>query len=222
MYILMDYHTTCEECGQLITGVIARHVANSDSALLSHSLNNLAGSIDAVNAKKGLEKQVRMQDWKSLNFSNGHSAHRCPHCGAHQSWENMPAPVEPKKTHKKNLIGIIALAFLGAIVGMLLGLFILVFTNNAIFIVIPAAIFAVIGAMLGNWTEKADAQEAEESYPQRLKEYQAYQKEYQDFQESLKSRKVHNIPQINTQSARISRMSDEQTEVVYPGLRRML
>ena len=51
MYILMDYHTTCEVCGKHIEGVIARHVMDNNSSLLGSLGNDIADSVDAANAK---------------------------------------------------------------------------------------------------------------------------------------------------------------------------
>ncbi|MBR2547441.1 MAG: hypothetical protein IKF07_04540 [Eubacterium sp.] len=222
MYVLMNYHTTCEECGERIDGVIARHVMDNNSSLLGNTLNNIADSVDAMNAKKGLENLVSERDWKKLNFSNGGSHHCCPYCGAHQSWENMLEPVKPKEISGGHVTSIIAFAVGCGIVGMLLGLFIMVFTNSAVWMAVSAAVCAVIGGLVGKWANGLTDKEDKESYPRRLEEYEQYVKEYNEFKESLKTRETRNEPEVDVSSARVSPETDELTEVRWPGLSRMM
>ncbi len=222
MYVLMDYHTTCEECGKRIDGVIARHVMENDSSLLGNTLNNIADSVDAMNAKKGLERLVSDRDWKKLNFSNGGSHHNCPYCGAHQSWENMTEPVKPKETSGGHVSTILIFVVVGAIIGMLIGLFIMAFTKSVLGMIIAAAVCAVIGGVLANWANKATDADEKESFPRRMEEYEQYVKEYNEFQESLKTRAVHNEPEVDISTARVSPETDELTEVRWPGLSRMM
>ena len=226
MYVLMDYHTTCEVCGNRIDGVIARHFMDNDSVLLGSIINEIADSVDTVNAKKGLKKQVDEKRWDSLNFSNGTTRHRCPHCGAHQSWEKMPEPVEPEKPEsKKGISGIIGAAILmgifGGIVGMLAGLFIMIFTNT-IGLIISAIVGIILGIVIGVWGGKAVEKDEIEAYPKKVEEYKEYVQEYNEFLESLESRTVKYEPEVNIESARVSRKTDENTEKEWPGLRRML
>lgn len=226
MYVLMDYHTTCEVCGKPIEGVIARHVMDNNSALLGSIGNDIADSVDAMNAKKGLKKQVDEKRWDTLNFSNGATSHRCPSCGAHQSWENLPEPIEPEKPESKkgiagNIGSAILIGILGGIVGMLAGLFIMVFTNTTGFI-ISVVVGIILGFVLGIWGGKAVDKENIESYPRRVEEYKEYMKEYNEFKESLKTRTVKNEPEVNIESVRLSRKTDENTEAEWIGLRRML
>ena len=222
----MDYHTTCEVCGNRIDGVVARHVNDNDSAILGSIGNDIADTVDAMNAKKGLKKQVEENRWDSLNFSNGASRQRCPHCGAHQSWENLPEPMEPEKPGSKkektgNIISTIIFSVIGGIVGMLAGLFIMIFTNTT-GLIISSVVGIVLGLVLGIWAGNAHDKDKEDAYPKELEKYRAYVKEYNEFKESLKTRTVKYKPEVDTESVRVSRKSDESTEAEWEGLRRML
>lgn len=226
MYILMDYHTTCEVCGKRIHGVVARHVMDNDSAMLGNVINSMADSVDATNAKIGLKKQVEGKQWSKLNFSNGDSKQRCPYCGAHQSWENLPKPVEPEKPGAKGhltgkIAGTVFLGFIGGTIGMVAGLFIMIFTNT-LGLIISAIIGLVLGLACGVWMGNLDDQEKVEKYPQEVEAYKAYVKEYDAYQESLRTRRVRYEPVVEIDSVRVSRYSDETTEAHWPGLRRML
>lgn len=226
MYILMDYHTTCEVCGKHIEGVIARHVMDNNSSLLGSIGNDIADSVDAANAKVGLKKQVEEKRWASLNFSNGSSGQRCPFCGAHQSWENLPEPVEPEKPGSEkdkagNIGSAIIFAIIGGIIGMLVGLFIMIFTNVT-GLIISAIVGIILGFAIGIWGGKMVEKDKEESYPDEIEKYKEYVKEYNEFQESLKTRTAKYEPVVNIESVRLSRKSDDNTEAEWPGLRRML
>lgn len=220
MYILMDYHTTCEVCGKRIDGVIARHFANNDSALLGNIINDMASSVDATNARKALENQVEEKKWSSLNFSNGASGRRCPYCGAHQSWEELSEPVAPENPENK-ASGKIKSAIIGGIIcgiiGMIIGLFVMIFTDT-IGLIISSAIGVVLGVLIGLWANKALKKDEIEAYPKKLEKYQQSVNEYNEYTESLKTRTEKFEPEVDIKSARVNRKSDDDTEAEWKAL----
>ena len=222
MYILMDYRTTCENCGSSITGVSARHVAESDSPLLGNALIDIMDSIEAKRARKGLEELVAEKNWKMLNFSNGASGRKCPFCGTRQSWENVVPPVKPEQNTGPGIGMIVFLTIIGAVIGMLIGLFLMLLTDSALTIAISAAVVGVLFALLGVSVGRSAAKSDAESYPKRLEQYEAELKEYNEFQESLKTRKNRYEPQVDISTARLGDMDDKKTEERWPGLNRMM
>ncbi|MBQ3280973.1 MAG: hypothetical protein IJH41_01055 [Eubacterium sp.] len=224
MYILMDYHTTCEVCGKRIDGVVARHVMNNDSSVLGSIGNNIADSVDATNAKKGLQNRVAAKEWKKLNFSNGKSGRCCPYCGARQSWENYPEPTEPVKpgseeSKKSNLEVTIFFGVLGGIVGMLVGLFVMIAAGTA-GLIISAIVGFALGIAAGVWASKLTDKGDVETYPARMEAYKKALEEYREYQESLKTRTVKYEPEVDIESARVND-SDDATDEEWPGLSRL-
>lgn len=222
MYILMDYHTTCENCGSSITGIAARHVAENDSPLLSNALIDILDSVEAKKARKGLEELVAEKNWKMLNFSNGVSGHKCPFCGTHQSWENVVPPIRPEQNSSFGIGMIVFLSIIGAVIGMLIGLFLMLLTDSAVTIAISAAVAGVLFALLGISISRSSAKSDAESYPKRLETYEADMKEYNEFQESLKNRENRYEPEVDISSVRLGDMDDKKTEARWPGLNRMI
>lgn len=222
MYILMDYHTTCENCGGSITGVAARHVAENDSRSLSNVLADILDSVEAKRARKGLEELVSGKNWKMLNFSNGVSGRKCPFCGTHQSWENVIPPIKPEQNSSPGIGMIVFLAMIGAVIGMLIGLFLMILTESALTIAISAAVVGVLFALFGISISRSTAKSDAESYPKRLEEYEAELKEYNEFQESLKTRENRYEPEVDISTARLGDMDDKKTEERWLGLNRMM
>lgn len=222
MYILMDYHTTCENCGGSITGVAARHVAENDSRSLSNVLADILDSVEAKRARKGLEELVSGKNWKMLNFSNGVSGRKCPFCGTRQSWENVIPPIKPEQNSSPGIGMIVILAMIGAVIGMLIGLFLMILTESALTIAISAAVVGVLFALFGISISRSTAKSDAESYPKRLEEYEAELKEYNEFQESLKTRENRYEPEVDISTARLGDMDDKKTEERWPGLNRMM
>ncbi len=220
MYILMDYRTTCENCGNNITGVAARHVAEDDS-FIGQALSDITDSIYVKRARNSLVELIAEKNWKMLNFSNGASGRRCPFCGTHQSWENVVPPTKPKEDSKPSIGVVVIVALLGALIGMLIGLFLMLLTESALTIAISAAVGGVLFTLFGISMSRSIAKSDAESYPKRLEAYETALKEYNEFQENLKTRENRYEPEFDTSTVRFGDVDDKKTEERWLGLNRM-
>ena len=97
----------------------------------------------------------------------------------------------------------------------------MIFTSTTALIV-SSVVGIVLGFIVGIWGGKAVEKDKEEAYPKEVEKYQEYVKEYNEFQESLKTRTTKYEPEVDTESVRVSRRTDENTEAEWAGLRRML
>ena len=131
-------------------------------------------------------------------------------------------PVEPEKSTAKPVSSMIVGALICGIIGMLAGLFIMIFTDTIALIISSLAglaIGALLGLLVANSQKKSDLA----SYSQRCEDYQKELAEYNAHQESLKQRTASYEPIIeeeNFQKAFVIR-DDELAEDEWVGLLRM-
>ena len=207
-YYIVRFNTVCEECGQPFEGVFYRMVPTEDGSPLTGVLTDgmlaTAEYLDARMTKSSLESRLKERRWSELS-SGGVMAgvsyaepfhHSCPHCGARQSWDPMDEPKEPEKTETVGgrIAYIIFSAFFLGIIGMLVGLFAMVIIDDAIGLLVCAALGVAAGIALGVWIGNNANKEAIETYDQRLEAYEREKAAYDAYQASLATRTTRNEP----------------------------
>ena len=213
-YYLVKFRTDCEVCGKPFEGVFYRMVPKNSEAPLSGVLTSgmlaAADYADARLTKHHLDSRIRERRWTELSdgeVTTGVSYgepfnHSCPHCGARQSWDPMDEPKEPEKT--ETIGGRIAYVIFGAlflgIIGMLVGLFAMAIVNDAIGLVVCAALGVAAGIALGIWIGINSNKEAIESYALRLEAYERDKAAYDSYQQSLATRTTRNEPAADLES----------------------
>ncbi len=205
-YYMVKFRATCEDCGKSFEGVVAKQVPVNDSALAGNIGNALADAGDLAIRRKSLEGAVRDRRWADLDMEYGLGGHGCPHCGARQSWDPMPKPEEPKRTAKGKAgnMGCFLLAafFVGAIIALieyLIQSFVLGEDDPTILFVVWAACL-VAGIVLAVRSNKKDDEEADATYPERMKEYERQMAEYEDYQAKVAARVVRHEPIVDLAS----------------------
>lgn len=210
MFCLIPFECECEECGQEFDGVFWRLIPEEEisplASVMSDGMLDLAHMVDARNALKKLQGQLRNHQWTGLssggitsNVSYGTppAGHACPHCGARQSWDPLPEPVEPKEAGG-GLMGCSVLVCAGA--GSLLGCVLMMLEPFELpgditsWLIVGIIIGVIVGVVIGRLMNKSDDAEARASYPDRLAAYQRDVAAYNAYQESVAARKRRNEP----------------------------
>lgn len=181
----VDYHCTCEVCGNQIQGVIKRGPLEYAGGVIPIGIGAALDAADMKLSKKLIESAV---EGNGTQPYIAEKADKCPICGARQSWYPIAEPRKPG-----GIGGYIAAAIVGALLGMLV--WGIAFFDAVIPFILCLAVGGGLGIFLVHcYRAKHGGEEA--------KMYNELKKQYEDYTASLKTRTVKNKPEILWDSAR--------------------
>ena len=198
------YAADCEVCGKRFTGTAEDIVRGGDGTsmlepLLSNGTQDLLNYAEAKLAKKRLEENSKYPPYSDIYFTR----ECCPYCGARQSWRPLKEPKQPAKPG--GAATCILCAFILGIIGMLLGLFIYIFTESVLAILIPAGLGVLGGIFGGRSINKSSAESDRKDYEKAKENYEKDLLRYEQFQQELAKRTVRNRPEIDLSTGRFKK-----------------
>ncbi len=185
-FYAVDYHCSCEACGQPVTGVIRRGpLEYSAGGVIPTGIGAALDAADMVLSRKLIQSAVEGSGNQPYIATN---ADKCPHCGARQSWYPLSEPKKPG-----GAAGYIAAVIGGMAVGLIVWL--IFFFDAFLPFLLMLGLGGGLGAFLVHRSRSRNGEKDRAAYLQAKQEYDAYMK-------SLAERSARNKPEILWDTAR--------------------